>query len=287
MKRLFALFSILLNLAACNETIDSASKLSDADLDYLRAKGRRNCLSETAKRTEDQYENSNDELARYTRDDSWKLEKKKGSEVEDTTFISVWKVAPPNFYFLVSVVVDGATTSKFYKITTTTNTDIFKDLQEKKCDSTEKDLTVKESGTSTILTREEEPVDIGDDTRTDTQTIYTHNSDYPGFFGFVANKKWTVKKLDEDDTVTATTVYEYVVTRLTNEPTRSTDITTYPNRKYCMITFAPENSTDYDPPRAPKYTLPIVEKCETDINVTIDADGDSVADFIPATELTL
>ena len=285
MKKFLALFLILFLsiIAACEKVVEKGSSLTPAELEYLRAKSRNKCLNESNKDYEEFIADSSSELMQYTRDEAWKYEFTKDGTVINTKNIVVWKVDDvlSAVYFLVRVVTDSGTTlSKFYKVTPTINSEMFRDVQYKKCNQ-EPELTFTFS-TSSISVSRDNPTEREDaETQTDTLLTYNYKSNLPALFGFLANKR-TVKTLNNDGDVTVTNTWDSVITEIAKLPAQSTNLADYSNKRFCVLIYTPAAAGV-----PATYSNPYSENCVEDINTALDANGDAVPDFTPATELVI
>lgn len=273
------MISALLLTAACNTVEHAGGSLTDEERQYLAQRQLEKCMGDTQKTIDDVKADSAAAIMDFVRDNSWKYEYKKDSTVVDTTSISVWKVASPNLYLRLNINEDGQTYNKFIKIRLDDNNEMWTTVQTMKCSATlppsVKTRTVSLGTTATTTTITDTRIN-GDeaDTFVDGKTVYNFKTALPAYYGFLDRVR-TKQTLDKDGKVTKTETFTYVLTKIASPTAQNTSVTSYSNRKYCMVIFkspvAPATANTFDFP----YTL----KCEPDTATTVDANGDAVADF--------
>lgn len=265
----------LLLLASCEERVSQGDRLTGAELEYLRDRASKQCISASNKTYENIEKASNDNMLSFVRENTWKYEYKKDNTVIETSYVYVWKVTPPAVYFRMKLTDAGFTKNRFLKVDTLANIDMFRNLQEKSCNKT---LSV--SGTSVLRVKTESLNQREDaDTVADIINDYTISSAYPAYFG-VMNLTKSKKFYNNDDVLQKTEVFENSFTRVSNtvQPAVYTDPSII-NREFCVVKYS-----DPTPPKTrDDYVFPFDVKCET--SGTVDGNGDGTPDFDPVAEL--
>lgn len=276
---------VLLSLSACEEQVQKGDKLSQEARDILRDRAAKKCISRTNSDIEDFYENSNDKMLDFRRGDTWELKYSKGDTEIDTSYLYVWKVEAPIVYFRLRLEDGSSFSNQFIKYDTTTNQEIVENLQDQGCYEDEDNISYS-LGSSRITVKRELPrVTEDSETESETDITYTFESGYPAFIG-VYNRTETKRFYDEDDddTVTKTDKFTYTIKRIEDVAQPATyDHGDIDNREYCV----PKYSTPTPPDTLNVYTFPFELSCVTSDTNGPDADGDSIEDFDPATELPL
>lgn len=267
------LFISLGMLSACNENIAQGDKLSPAERAYLRTLAAAKCVADSDSVYKSLENASNNNMLNMERNQTWKYEYKKDGAVIETSYLYVWKVAPPIVYFRLNLTEAGITSNKFFKVDTSANVDMWRTIQTKSCDKT---FTATGSGSKTVnidipKTR------IDTETQTDGENDYRLLPTYPAYFGNL-NRLYTKRTLNNKDVVTKTEKFDYVISTnaATVQPLTYNDAT-ITNRSYCMARFtAPVAPSTYD-----TYAFPFDLDCATtDADATKpDANGDALSDF--------
>lgn len=282
---LIILSSALLLSASCEKEIEAGDGLTQAERDYLASRAQAQCISDSANTFTDYKADSADAIMDFERDEAWKYEYKKDTTVIDTTSVSIWKVSAPNLYIRLNIVEDGTTYNKFIKIRTADNSDMWNAVQTIKCvKSTLVKSRTATLGSSTATATIEDLRINGDeaDTFFDVKTVYNFKTNVPTYFGFLDRVK-TKKTVDDDDAVTKTETYTYTLTKNTNPSDQNDDFTTYSNKRYCMIAYTPA----VPPATENTFAFPYTLTCTDNAATGVDIDGDTVADFLPNTELDI
>jgi hypothetical protein len=265
-------------VSACNENIAQGDKLTQAERDYLRSIAAAKCISESNENYEDLENASNSNMLAQVRDNTLKYEYKKDGTLIETSYLYVWKVSPPDVYYRLSLVEAGITSNKFIKIDTSENTAMFRSIQSKGCNKT---LTVTGSTFSKNANLESARTRVDVNTLTESETDYRAVSTYPAYFANL-NKLLTRRTLNNDEVVTKTEKYDYVISSndVTVQPLTYNDAT-IANRSYCVVKrTAPTAPSTYD-----TYAFPYELECTTEDVIGPDANGDAVSDFAPSAEL--
>lgn len=281
--KIAALLLVLISLISCREEEGIWDKLTPAEQAALRARSQAKCLANADTDILDITDSSNTELLKFARLDTWKLEYKKDSALIETSKVHVWKVDGSTVYFLFSLVEGGSTSNKFVKFTNVTNSELFEDLRQKKCIS-DLDLSVSRTLLSAVI--EEGKVTIDTDTYYKFKATHSFHDELPAFFGFFNKKRVKSIYNTSNDTVKSSEKYEYIVTRITDVSSLSTDFTNntnYPNKTYCVVDYTAGTPNVYPLANALSYGL----KCSSDVNLGPDPDGDTIPNFAPATELVI
>lgn len=276
MKTIILIFALLM-LASCEEEVQMYDKLTAAERAAIEQRSELKCLTDTENTFEQYGENSNDKLLELTRNDSWKFEYKKDNTVIETSYLYVWKVSAPNVYFRFKLTQAGVTKNQFIKIDTSSNEDIIRNIQEKKCS---KALTVSQSETNINMKVEVKKSREDADTVVDTITDYRMPVALPAYFS-VLNRTLTKKSYNNDEELQKTEKFEYIFTRISDvtQPATYTD-SDISSREFCVVKY-----TDPTPPDTrDDYAFPFTLLCETG---NVDVNGDAVIDFTPATELVI
>lgn len=271
------MMSAMLLAASCNKDIQAGNTLTDEERQYVDNLALEKCKADTAKTLEDYKADSGKAIMDLVRDNSWKYEYKKDSTVVDSTSVSVWKVSPPNLYLRLNITEDGVTYNKFIKIGVDDNNEMWTTVQTMKCYkiTTVKSRTVS-MGSNTATTTIQDLRINGDEANTfvDGKTVYNFKTSLPAYYGFLDRVR-TKQTLDKDGKVTKTETFTYTVTKISSPAAQNTSVSSYSNRKYCMVVFkspvAPSTANTFDFP----YTL----KCEPDTATTVDANSDGTPDF--------
>jgi hypothetical protein len=282
LKRTSLLF-VLLTLISCREEEGIWDKLTPAEQAALLARSQTKCLANAATDILDITDTSNTEMLNLARLDTWKLEYKKDSALIETSNVYVWKVDGSTVYFLFSLIEGGSTSNKFVKMTNVTNSELFEDLRQKKCTSG-LELSVSRTLLSAVI--EEGEVTIDADTYYKFKATHSFHDELPAFFGFFNKKREKSIYNTSNDTVKSSEKYEYIITRITDVTSLSTDFTnnsTYPNKTYCVADYTAGTPNVYPLANALNYAL----ECSLDVNVGPDPDGDTIPNFAPATELVI
>lgn len=215
----------------------------------------------------------------FARGTTWKYEIKKGSDSPTTSYLYVWKVTSPNIYILHKDATTDPTTHRFIKISTTNNTEMFENIQKYICAKTFEGSDSASAVTPVIkVARAREDAD----TLAELDTTYYLTRNFPAYFG--ALKKTRVKRTyDNNEKLTATITTEYKIVEPATTTTLETtyNSTNYPNRQYCVVDF----TLAVAPATLNTYAFPFDLVCTTTDATGPDADGDSVPDFNPITEL--
>jgi hypothetical protein len=188
------------------------------------------------------------------------------NNVQETSYLYVWKVSPPYVYFRLKLTKAGVDSNEFVKMDTSTNSDMIRNLQKRSCAK-----TLEITGTTSLSVRILGSRDrVDNDTQTETETTYRITSDYPAFFGSL-NQKRVKKTLNNSGTVTKTENFDYVISSNANttQPDLYTD-STIKNPKFCVM----KGSAPVPPETLDVYAFPFVLDCEAD-----------VSDFDPSVEL--
>jgi len=127
-----ALLGLLL-FSSCEEKVAMGDKLTQAERDYLRAREATKCLTSSDKVFDDFKNRSNNYLTGFTRGQTWKVEYKKDTTILETDYLYVWKVGGGAAYFRYRTTEDGVVKNKYFKIDTTTNSNLLESLQSKYC----------------------------------------------------------------------------------------------------------------------------------------------------------
>lgn len=281
MKYLF--FIVLLSgLLACQEKEGVWDELTAAERLALQNRANAKCLAGAANDILDITSTSNTELIRLSRLDTWKLEYSKGDVLIETSNIYVWKISGSTVYFLVKIIEGGSPSNIFVKFTSTTNSEIFEDLRQKKCIT--EDITLSVSRTLLTAKVEEARTTVDTDTYSKTVATHTYQDEFPAFFGFLNKKRVKTLYNDETNAVKSSETYKYVITRITDIVSLDadfTDDTIYPNKTYCVVNYTSGTPNVYPLPNASDYGL----ECTTSSTIGPDPDGDTIENFDPATEL--
>ncbi len=274
-------------LTSCEERLQKGESLTQAELDYLRAREAAKCISESDASFESFEETTNDRLASYSLGKTWSMVySKDGTEVE-TSYLYVWRVDGSILYLRYKVMEEGTLKNKFIKIDTGDNTDMLRNLQEKYC-ARSFDSFGLGSSALTIVDNKNSRVFESTDNYVENDYEYKFTSSDPVYFGAInyIRTKNTFKNTT-DTTATKTEKYSYIVTDIgstTTQPTSYTD-SSITNRFYCGVTY----STPVSPDTRNDYAFPFTLKCSsTSANqdsATLDINGDGIVDFAPAAEL--
>lgn len=272
----FLFLSLALISSACEKQISKGDELTQAERDYLRQRAALKCIEQTNSDYKSFERSTNDTMLGLERNQTWKYEYKKDNVVVETSYLYVWKVSPPHVYFRLRITEEGSTTNKFYKFDTSSNIDMIRNLQKKRCD---KSLDISDSSNSISVRIEEARTRIDDENLSEGEIDYRIPNTYPPFFGNL-NRKKTVRTLDNDEKVTKTETFDYVFSTnaSTTQPTSYTDPSIV-NRKFCIPTF----TNPVPPATLNVYDFPFKEQCSA---TGPDANGDSIPDFDPV-ELTI
>jgi hypothetical protein len=267
----------LFTLYSCEENVPSYDDLSSDEQDYIRTIAESKCRSDLELSIANFKENSNEQLASYERGQYWKLELSKGTTVQSTDYIYVWKVTGTDVYFLLQKTSGTGYEYKFYKMNQTYNSDMIDDLVDKKCTKTYS-MGISESSISITfsnLLSSEPPTSYKSD------LTYTAGSSTPAFFGLY-NFSQAKKKLDDDGDVVSTENFTYKVTYGGNDADLADLYTDYTNAKYCLIDYADGSSGTKD------LTFPYTDNsCTTSVSGPVNPGTDLTLDFTPTTELVL
>jgi hypothetical protein len=267
----------LFTLYSCEENVPSYDDLSSDEQDYIRTIAETKCRSESEAPIANFKENSNEQLASYVRGQYWKLELSKGSTVQSTDYIYVWKVDGVNVYFLLQKTSGTGYDYKFYKMNQIYNSDMLDDFVDKKCTKTYS-MTIAESSISVTFSdiQSSEPP-----TSYKSDFTYTASSSTPVFFGLY-NFSQAKKKLDEDGDVVSTENYTYKATYGGSDADLADLYTDYTNAKYCLIDYA-----NGSPSGTKDLVFPYTDNsCTTAIAGPTNPGSDTDLNF-PASELEL
>jgi hypothetical protein len=267
----------LFTLYSCEENIPSYDDLSSDEQDYIRTIAESKCRTESEAPITNFKENSDEQLASYVRGQYWKLELSKGSTVQSTDYIYVWKVDGTNVYFLLQKTSGTGYEYKFYKMNQTYNDDMIDDLVDKKCTKTYS-TTISESSISITFSdiQSSEPP-----TSYKSDFTYTASSSTPVFFGLY-NFSQAKKKLDDDGDVVSTDNYTYKATYGGSDADLADLYTDYTNAKYCLIDYI-----DGSTPGTKDLTFPYTDNsCTTSTLGPTNPGSDTNLNF-PASELAL
>ena len=276
MRKLIYCF-FLFTLYSCEENVPSYDDLSSDEQDYIRTIAETKCRSESEAPIANFKENSNEQLASYVRGQYWKLELSKGSTVQSTDYIYVWKVDGVNVYFLLQKTSGTGYDYKFYKMNQIYNSDMLDDFVDKKCTKTYS-MTIAESSISVTFSdiQSSEPP-----TSYKSDFTYTASSSTPVFFGLY-NFSQAKKKLDEDGDVVSTENYTYKATYGGSDADLADLYTDYTNAKYCLIDYA-----NGSPSGTKDLVFPYTDNsCTTAIAGPTNPGSDTDLNF-PASELEL
>lgn len=233
----FSLFLVFLLIVACGETEQIGNKLNAGEIEYLRQRAARKCISETNPEFADFISSSNSTLLGYNRNDQeWDY---KYSSSGKTHKIYVWKQTSSAVYFHI---VTSETTPKhiFLKYSLAANNDLMREVQADGCAQLDYDTAV--SSSSVTMNKDDSTFSVHN---TDFQykffRTWTFNSSQSGFFGFLS---YTLKKQyynNDDETVSTPAVENdtHVITAVATPTDQSDDnyiSVDYPNRFYCLIT---------------------------------------------------
>lgn len=288
MKRMlsFLLLAGLIFLASCEEQEAVGGKMSDAERQAVTQATQDRCFADSDKTWNDFVAYSNQEMMSMLREEAWKYEMKKDSTATSDAAdkLIVWKVVPAtnSAYFVLKQSVNGVLKYKFYKVTTSINSEMYKDLQLKKCTKVT-NVKVTSSASSATLTRDYDATINSDNTKTDRELVYNYKSLMPALFGYIANKS-VIKTLNSKDVVTATQTYTATLTEIAKVDIPET-LPTDGDNTFCIIKFnAAPGSGDANLNRV-TYNVPYTEECTDNASTTLTA-GNGVT-FLPATELAL
>lgn len=283
--KLLILTFIFLSIISCRKEEEIWDELTDGERTELQNRSNTKCLSQAEDDVLDLTSTSNTELLRLSRLDSWKLEYFKGTtptDIIETSKIYVWKISGSTVYFLLKLTENGSPVNKFVKFTSTTNSEMFEDLRQRKCITQDITLSVSQ----TLLSAGVSEAAVTEDTDTYSKTVATHSypDELPAFFGFFNKKRVKTLYNDETDAVKSSETSNWVITRIedvSSLPTDFTNNTDYPNKTYCVVDYTAGTPNVYPIPNASGYGL----ECGTSATDGPDPDGDTVENFDPATEL--
>lgn len=241
--------------ASCNSVDNNGIKgLSQTEIDYLRAKVRAKCLSDSADAYEDFTIASNAQYSSFYRNQTWKAETKKAGAVTITYIITVWKVTATDVFFVITFKDgNGNPKTQFLKVPAAQNIAMIADLKAKKCSrTTSSNYEVNEGNSiasikTTILTTGSSANTY--DKVTSNLTLQFDNLVYFGRYVFTR----TIQETDLSEHNTSTAAENYTGTL--SEPyifAPKDAYTEYSNIEYCVL---PETTTG--PP--PTYDLPYTD----------------------------
>lgn len=263
----------------CQENLQRGDSLSDAERQFLRERAAAKCIAASEENYNEIEGDSNSTILNYAPGTTWKLEHRQGTTLLSTSYLYVWKVSAPNVYILQKDATTDPVTFRFIKLTTTINTEMFENIQKKICDKTFEGSVNSATVTPVIkIARAREDAD----TLSETDTTYYFASNFPAYFGALERNR-VKRTYDNDGKVKETITNDYkIVEPATTTTLESTyNSTNYPNREYCVV--------EYSGPVAPAtlnvYAFPFDLNCTTSDSAGPDANGDSVEDFDPITEL--
>ncbi len=284
---LISVLAFLSLLTSCEERLQKGDYLTQAELDYLRAREAAKCMSESNASFESFEETTNDRLASYSPGKTWTMVYSKDSTQVETSYLYVWRVDGSILYLLYKVMEEGILKNKFIKIDTGANTDMLRNLQEKYCAKNFDSFGLGPS-VLTIVDNKNSRVFESTENYVENDYEYKFTSNDPVYFGAInyTRTKKTFKNTT-DTTATKTEKYSYVVTDIgstTTQPTSYTD-SSITNRFYCGVTYstpvAPDTRNDYAFP----FTLTCSSTTANQDTTTLDINGDATVDFDPAAEL--
>lgn len=255
-KSTFLVLPFFFCLLSCEEQVAVGDKLSDAERNYIRERAALKCVSETTSTFKNFYQDSGTNMTSYREGQAWKLEYKKDDTLIETSFIYVWKVSGPDVYFRLKMSENGVSTNRFFKINTTQNEEMALNLQYYKCTKT---FTVSEGSGSITATIKTDRTVEDTETKVETDTEYRHVSTLPLYFG-VLDRKVTKRSYNNDDTLTKTETFDYVITSISDvtQPASYAD-SSITNREFCVPTHSSPRGAPYN--GYDTYAFPFARTC--------------------------
>lgn len=240
----------LILLTACGGSEDAGHRLTQPEIDYLRAIAAAKCKNDSELNLRQFIKTSNDAFgtSEYYRNRTWKYEWKEGSGTPTrTATITSWKQDANNLYFIITTEFDGATTYRFLKIDKPTNTAMFEKLRDLYCVAKADSATVNRASFA-ATTAMYKVVKQSPDTTTHDKLLtdqFNFNSSLPAFFAYYKQNRTQEKVELATREVSANKTFTGTLTSSGDvEPARNL-YTNYPaGTQYCIV----QNNTSYDLP---------------------------------------
>lgn len=282
-----AILSALFLFTACRKEVNSWRDLNENERAYLREQDREKCLADSGKNF-NLYKNlSNSSIANLSVKNRWKIETKINSGSSETiirtSYLTVWKKSSQATYLLWKDNSGSSPVHKFVKIVHSINNEMISDLMWKKC-SDKSNYLIVDSSSNLKLSTSNGTYRHDENTRYQDDFVYTHDFNQLAILGSF-NERRTRKTIDNNGAVKNTSVETTVATNIADDTNLLSSYKDYDAAQFCTNKWS--SVTKSGNPNKKEFKYPFNTTgliCTSDISGP-DADGDSVTDFDPATEL--
>lgn len=234
-------FALLASIFACNKTERGFDTLTEEEKQYLRTQAQGKCLSDSERTFLDFQDKSNEQFipsssTNFRVNKTWLWTEKKAEASMRTKKFTVWKVTTLAVYFIVTEIdAYGATSYKFLKIDSATNSDMIADLKIKKCKAEADFITVTNNSSSATLTYEPAEFPNGSTQRDKVVQTFTYSFSELAYFGSLHERRTRQIIENSNNTVSSTENYTTDIVAKADEAPAYSSYTNYSSAEYCVV----------------------------------------------------
>lgn len=254
---------ILAVLISCGESENRYGSLSENERRNLQEQGLAKCLENNRQDFNTFKSESAENFTDLERGDYYLHEVKNGSTVLRSVKIQVWKVAPPNLYFIYTTTTaeDSTPVYQFVKISSGINVEMVDHVATQRCKSGINDVTAS-SNSSSITYTKVTTVPIEGEKKTVTTKTNTVSYQFLALFGnYTYTQKVETLTLEDETTDTATVSTSGTLTAQTPIDLAFATYTGYAGATFCVPFVAGTPNV---------YAFPFVLNCSSGATPSFD-----------------